>query len=283
MDFVLPLVIAAAAFAIYRALPEPKPKAEAEPEPDGPVVMRIGPIEKPSVRDVDELRIVVYMLPDCVRWGVELPRPGTATFRIYPEGAKSFASKLFGGEDVELAVHPVFDYTFMIRADDHEAVRRMWRHEQCAALMGISREAVVYGEQQVIVLEAPGRFEDDVIERGIDLLVALARTDLYGIRVLSTLPDAKPVADSLVRLPGPGEIRVGPYRDGDRVRTRIWSQIRVDREVVVPFELGTAKLESEGVETTLTWDGIEEDPRRLLAGVAFVRSLAEAPALGVFR
>ena len=302
MDIFLTLFVAVTALVGLAVLPKRKPRSEVEQMIVGIEQMILGGVAEARngrmesgrlVLDVDELRVDVEVLFTSrdtggeaygLRWRIELPRPETTTFQIYPEGAATFASKLFGGDDVEVKVHSAFDYTFMVKADDDVAVRRLWRDEQCAALMAISRNAVAEGKQQVIVIEAPTPgFAPDVIERGIDLMISLGRTDLYGVRVLSTLPDAMPLPDSLVRLPGPGGIRVGPHRDGEQVRTRIWSEILVDRDVAVPGELGSVRLDSDGVGTTLTWDGIEEDPRRLLAAVAFMRSLREAPALGVFR
>jgi len=222
--------------------------------------------------------------PGSTTWRVTVPPPGTTPFSIYPEGFVSFASKVFGGEDLELRLLPTFDHAFMIKSVEPDTLRRMWTTERCAVMTANYMDAKLHGKDDIIELEWPGHAAtvEDVM-RGVGLLVGLARADLYGMAALEALPDARRSAHGYVEFPGPGSIQIGPRRIKDRMVTVAWASVELPIRTVLPAVLGNAELGTHDGGTAIGFSEIVEDPARLAAAVEFLRGLVVAPSEGVFR
>jgi hypothetical protein len=150
-----------------------------------------------------------------------------------------------------------------------------------------------------------------LVEAGLDLLLRVAAGDPYGLRALRALAAARDRDGPAGELPGvivagPVAVQIGPAADGEDVITRAQAELRligapgailVAAGRVDPADcaalpegarrhlpyLGTAAVQWSARGATIRWPTIEEDPRRLGAAVAFLRSLGAAPSLGAFR
>lgn len=269
------------------------------------------------VLDLDRCRTTIlleYTLDDRgnayspgTRWRAELQPPGTTPFAVYPEGLASATSKLLGVRELELGVLLAFDRQFMIKARVPASFRRLWTHDLCKLMVDHFPTATLTstGAQLELVMTPSS---DDVLEIGLDLLLAIARADVFGLAVLHGLPDASQELDDLggVRIKGATNVRLGLHPTGDDYVTRA-SALAEDHERLAAIEvvdgvvaandvatlpahlhyhareLGTARIESIGPELTITWRAIEEDRRRLIAAIELLRKVAGSPAVGVFR
>lgn len=240
-------------------------------------------------------------------WRAELQPPGMTPFALYPEGATSFTSKVFGGRELELGALPAFDHQFMIKATVPASFRRLWTQDLCKLMVDHFPTATLTSTgTQLELVVTPSR--EAVLEIGLDLLLAITRADVFGLAVLRGLPDASQALDEQggVRIKGPRNVRLGPHPAGDDYVTRASALAEDDERLaaievvdgvvaatdlaILPAhlhglarELGTARIESIGPELTITWRTIEEDPRRLIAAIDLLRKLAGPPNAGVFR
>ena len=125
----------------------------------------------------------------------------------------------------------------------------------------------------------------DALETDLSMALDVASLDVYGLAVLKQLPDATFHAGSepCVTIAGPGEIRIGLRRVGEELRTYARCAIASDRPSADVLAALGATLEVGTERLTLAWPAIERDPKRLVAAIELLRSLARAPSLGVFR
>lgn len=223
-----------------------------------------------------------------VRYHAELPSPGLPKFRIYPEGFKSFMSKLVGGEDLALG-HRAVDLKFMVKAHTPAVVKELWTPALCDRLDGLYN---VWIEADDRVIELERRFYGDLNMDpvpAVELLFALGDVDLYGRDVLRALPEAqfRPELGE-VWLPGPNPVRMGFIRTDESVCIK--ARMLVEQDVALTDELERmfaqtgAHVARADEDVVLVWDDFERDPARLLRGVELLRQLVGAvPGDGVFR
>lgn len=239
-----------------------------------------------SIHDVAELgpRLELRAIP--------LP-PGLPRFRVYPEGFKSFASKVVGVKEIEIGL-AAFDVQYMIKGEDEELVRQALTSERCMAMLDGFREAELLCKGDVVTLTRQGLFSevtisDDLIDRGFTFLFDLGSADLYGNALLRDLPDAtfRSAALPYVDIEGPGEIRVG----FGRRRKRLFTQARAlvpnlgelpKRAVDRAGALG-ATVDHKDDQVIMAWPAIVRDPAPLVESIELLRSLLTGPREGVFR
>ena len=228
-----------------------------------------------------------------VSWSAWLPPPGTIAFWVETRRQ---------GDDGRVAVH----------ADFPGLLERVWRPEDAATMTAWPRGSRLSGAVRRVKLHVCVSHPDvALVEAGLDLLLAVAAADPYGLQALRTLPDARDLRAPAGELPGvvvtgPVPVHIGPAAEGSRVFTRARAELRLTSasgatQVVagradpagcaalpeaarrhLPL-LGTAAVEWGARGAAIRWPKIEEDPRRLGAAVAFLRALAAAPSLGAFR
>lgn len=210
-----------------------------------------------------------------VRWRAELPLPGVPRFRIYPEGFRSFMSKALGGQDVEVGI-AAFDMRFMVKARDPALVKQLWTSRLCAKLVALAPPVTIEGDEQELRLEQRFGGEDDAeVIPGLELLCDLAAVDLYGRELLRGQPDARLHPDhGEVWLPGPGSLRLGYVRSGERVAmvARATSNSDVSNETKARFQRLGVSIDNSGDELIAAWDGIEQDSARIAAVVDALRA-----------
>jgi hypothetical protein len=230
---------------------------------------------------------------------------GVPVFHLYPRTSLDLDHILFGSE-VTLR-WPEFARHFMVRTRDPAPVHRLWSRDVLQKLVETFPAAELRGSGDTLVLRVPYLAASvDEVEKGIEVVVALAKADAFGIAALRGLPEAAYHAGSpsLVTIAGPERIRIGPMqRDGFTTTCLLANPI--DTVWVIPIRHGTAsdpalervpaelrtlvkKLESADVMSSsdafeIRWRSIETDHEHLLAGVELVRGLSQGLSLGVFR
>ncbi|HSD90709.1 MAG TPA: hypothetical protein VLB44_24460 [Kofleriaceae bacterium] len=220
--------------------------------------------------------------------------PGLPRFRVYPEGFKSFASKIFGGQDIELGMS-AFDVQYMIKGDDPDLVQQVLTPDRCVAMLGSFREATLVSKGAVVTLTRESYFQeleisDEVLDAGFDFMFDVCSADVYGNALLRSLPDAtyRQAPLPYVDIAGPGEIRVGFARPKKKL---LVSEARAtapnlaelpERTVERARALG-ATVERNNDQVVLTWPSVVRDPQPLVAAIELLRSLITGPSEGVFR
>jgi hypothetical protein len=239
-------------------------------------------------------------------WTAQVPHPGTVAFRVRPALGASSA------RDVVVGTHDGFDDRFVVETPDPGAVRRVWTESNAKVMTIWFGTSTLRSSGHELALTRPRvAVEPRDIERGIDLLLDIARTDTWGIQALRSLDDATFHDDGspfpYATIAGPGQIRIGPELLGQRAATRARAQghtasgtavvdivdgLPTDAGEPTPLPpyvahyahaLGTAHIGWSEREISITWPGIETDPRRLQSAISLLRELARAPAMGVFR
>ncbi|MBA3456349.1 MAG: hypothetical protein H0T42_24830 [Deltaproteobacteria bacterium] len=142
------------------------------------------------------------------RWHASLTAPGTTHFEIYPHGIRD---ALLGIDELVLDLVPRFDLEFAVTASSPDVFRRLWTVDLCGKTLESFGQTKLTSTGAHLELVRTGRVDAALIVRGIDLLLAIARTDLFGVAVLHALPDAVPQLDNpaAVQIKGPGTICVG--------------------------------------------------------------------------
>lgn len=220
--------------------------------------------------------------------------PGLPRFRVYPEGFKSFASKIFGGQDIEVGVS-AFDVQYMIKGDEPDLVREVLTPERCITMLANFSDAELVSKGSLVTLTRHSYFtedmiSDEVLETGFKLLFDLGTADCYGNALLASLPDAtfRTAALPYVDIVGPGEIRVGFARPKKK---KLVSEARAvvpnlpelpERMVERTRELG-ATVEHEDDQVVIRWPTVVRDPQQFVAAIELLRGLITGPSEGVFR
>lgn len=255
---------------------------------------RGGSVDGPRlVGMIDGLRVEVKLWSTkharFTEYWVHAAEPGTASFKIAAQGFTSWVGKQLGAQDVELGYAP-FDAKFTVKARDSELVRRVWTREQARKLLEEYPSSQIDCDSTRIHLLEPTIEGIAQIERGLDFVLSLAKTDAYGIAALQALPEAvmRPV-DGFphAHVPGPQPILVGPRVHDGIVRTcaRTTATTAELPMAVKPLlaAIGDGKVEMTDIETRVCWPTIETDTRRLMSAVELLRTVAMGPSLGVFR
>ena len=221
------------------------------------------------------------------RFRAELPAPGVPTFRLYPEGFKSFISKAFGGQDVEIG-HYDLDLRFMVKARAPELVKQLWKPDLCDRFITLGDVAIEGKDRELRMQQGFDFGSAGAPIAACELLWDLADVDLYGRDVLRALPEAQ-VRRGLgeVWLPGPNDIRMGFVRTDESVsikaRMRLEHDVALTDDIRRQFELVNAHVDHPDEDVLVVWSDTERSPERLLRGVELMRQLARAPGDGVFR
>jgi hypothetical protein len=209
--------------------------------------------------------------------------PGLPQCRILPPGSNTL--KAFR-QDIEIG-DPVFDDTFKVKGEDPVLVQRMWREPHVRALaLRVNGTYVESNGRDVKVLQDVSARAVH-IEAGIELVFELVRSDPYGMGVLAELPEAqiRRDPDGFAQAHLPGLVIVGPYSNGEVVRTCVRTarggELAVDAATLVT-EAG-ASLQVADDELRIWFSGIETDVARLTAAAELARRLSSPPAHGVFR
>ena len=256
-----------------------------------------------------ELDAMVQPWAPISTWKAALPAPGTARFKLFPRSEKSLASIALGLDEIETADR-AFDDHFVMRSPAPAHVRALWTEALRALALHQFRTATLSSTGAELELRVRGVAHTVAnVERGIELLLAIARVDVFGLDVLRSLPDAvlAPSEQPGVYVKGPGAIWIGLHEASRHVRV---TRARGDASGLAPFpplrvaldrtdaaelaplperlrararELGDARIENAGGEVSITWDEIERTPERLVAAIELLRGLAGGPSLGVFR
>jgi len=220
--------------------------------------------------------------------------PGLPRFRVYPEGFKSFASKIFGGQDIEVGVS-AFDVQYMIKGDEPDLVRRVLTPDRCMAMLDAFRDAELVSKGSVVILTRESYFQevtivDEVLDAGFEFLFDLASADVYGNALLRSLPDATYRLDALpyVDIAGPGEIRVGFARPKKKLlvseaRALVPNLADLPERMVERTRALGAIVERKDDQVVITWPSVVRDPQPFVAAIELLRGLITGPSEGVFR
>jgi len=221
--------------------------------------------------------------------------PGLPRFHIYLEGLRSFVSKLFGGQDIELGVGS-FDIRYMVKGGDEDRVRRCLTPERCSALVavGVSELRCRGDRLELSRITVPGEthltlLSEPLLEQAIGLMFDLAGTDVYGASLLAGLPDARFRHGALphVVIAGPGDIRIGFTRHRGELAMEARAEIPdlaelPDRVVDHARALGAEARRTDG-GVAIAWPTVVADEATLIAAIELLRGLVRVPRGGVFR
>jgi hypothetical protein len=221
-------------------------------------------------------------------YNATLLSPGLPECRVTPTGFTGEVAKALGAQDIEIG-HGAFDDVFTVKADDAPAVKRMWSRSRARELALLHPKSRLECDGARLKLLQPVIDDVEQVETGIALILELAQSDPFGMKILGELPEAQLARDvrGFVRaqVPGPSPILVGPVARGKVVRTCVRTAaigtLPPDAEALVAPTGGA--LEQTATELQIWWPAIETDRRRLLAAVDAVRRLSVGPAQGVFR
>jgi hypothetical protein len=214
-------------------------------------------------------------------WVVSIPPPGFPVFKITKRGPFSFARQ----NKAPRGSVPELDNYYDVQTSDPESVRELWPAASCHWLARMSSRPEVTSDGRTLQVSCPCAGNPDILDIGVKLCFALARSDVFATKLLRELPDAVFVSDELpfVRIPGPGDIRVGFFRKDDVVVTRAHAAMAelTDTLAEGATKLG-AKAAIEKGELVLAWPTVIRDKQRLLEVVDFLRN-ATSGSRGVFR
>jgi hypothetical protein len=164
--------------------------------------------------------------------GAFLHGPGPK-LKVQKKGFLQAIGKALGMQDVPLG-DPLFDETFIVKADNIAVARRLWSPETLARMMGFT-DTWIGTKPAGVELIGGGRWEDPVRMRGaMELVALLAARDIYGVAALRAM-------DASVTQP-----------EGERPRAELDTGARV----VVMAEDKADQL----VMSARTYDPIEHEP-----------------------
>ncbi len=236
-----------------------------------------------------EIRVSMWSTRNsrCTEYLANIPAPGLPICKVSPTSFSASVGRVFGFQDIDVGVES-FDRAFMVKGDDPEVVKRLWPNARALEMVFAFASSQLECDHATIKLTRPLIEGVEQVERDLDLILDLARSDPYGLNVLGDLPEASlRHTDRFlqVELPGPSRITIGPVDQGGVVRTcartAAMGAVPDDAETLVTAVGAT--LEQTEHELRLWWPGIEADPRRLTAAADVLRRLASGPQLGVFR
>lgn len=225
---------------------------------------------------------------EATEWHAQLPAPGTVGFDFFREGIAGAIGKALGGQDVVLGTDAAFDREYVVRTRDAAALRRVLSP---ATTLRTLRAAYPEG----LHVGCDGRRLDlrwpriarstDPVDTGIDLVMAIARADVFGLAALRALAGARlHTGDSELPyavIDGPGDIVIGPAWIDDQLVTR--ARAATARAPKTTGSLPGCRIEQVADAVTITWSAIETDPAILGEAIALLQQLARPPSQGVFR
>jgi hypothetical protein len=156
----------------------------------------------------------------------------------------------------------------------------------CDLLGRVSAKAVVTSDGRSFDVMCATTGHPDVLDAGVKLCLAIARSDAYAAKLLRELPNATFVEQQLpyAVIPGPGAIRVGFFRDKDVVVTRALAAVSsvTDEITEGAKRVGATPSIDERGELVLSWPTAVRDKQVLLEAVELLRGAAN-PRQGIFR
>jgi hypothetical protein len=237
-------------------------------------------------------------------------------FRV-EAGSVGPIGKLAGAQDVTLGGDRAFDESFIVKADEPSAVRRVWSAQAMRLMFRSLRDARARSNGREIELARSEIHSPAVMNAMIDLVGELASADLFGIAALRALPGAtyqpptgpwneRTTPGVVIEHPAPVTLMpvlidgrvvtratVGDGPRAQRVELTVGEDGRVepaDGAALLPpaaaalvDRLGSGTLVIDGADTAFTWRTVETDAGRLLAGAELLAILARGPALGAYR
>lgn len=213
-------------------------------------------------------------------WAVSGPPPGFPVFRLVKRGPFAFARR-----NAPRGTIARLENTYLVQTNDPESVRLLWTDEVCEGLARMSSRAEVTSDGVTFEVTCPSTGHPDVVDAGVRLCLALARSDVYGARLLRELPEGTFVEHQLpfVNLPGPGQVQIGYAREKDVIVTRARAAIGevTETTAAAASRLGATAAMDKG-ELVISWPTVVRDKQRLLEVVELMRAAATSRD-GIFR
>ena len=205
-----------------------------------------------------EVDVMVQQDPPLTFWHAYPPSPGVPAFMVQLAGSAPIP--------------------------DNADVRRMWTADLALMLDDRFPRGSVTVQPSRIRLAAPGHATTiEQIDAGIATVVALAKADPYGMRLLKGLPDASEPRDGFVKIAGPQRIEIGLVRGGDDIVRTVLVTDPVEISAEHVQKLGEVDVIAEPEQLELRWRGVERNREHLIGAIELIRRLSQGPSLGAFR